>query len=103
MYNYHLELKRNDGNHVYIRRGIDNSDFANEIQWFKYVDSDGNVFRVNSDGNIMHPMYSENDKIYTDYDGNEIIVTVAKNTWKDSKGNEVKNPDIKKIRGITID
>lgn len=103
VYNYHLELKRNDGNHVYIRRGIDNFDFANEIQWFKYVDSDGHVFRVNSDGNIMHPMYSENDKIYTDYDGNEIIVTEAKDTWKDSNGNEVKNPDIKKIRGITID
>lgn len=103
VYNYHLELKRNDGNHVYIRRGLDNADFANEIQWFKYVDSDGHVFRVNSDGNIMHPMYSENDKIYTDYDGNEIIVTEAKDTWKDSKGNEVKNPDIKKIRGITID
>ena len=103
VYNYHLELKRNDGNHVYIRRGIDNSDFANEIQWFKYIDSDGHVFRVNSDGDIMHPMYSENDKIYTDYDGNEIIVTEAKDTWKDSKGNEVKNPDIKKIRGITID
>ncbi len=103
VYNYHLELKRNDGNHVYIRRGIDNSDFANEIQWFRYVDSDGHVFRVNSDGNIMHPMYSENDKIYTDYDGNEIIVTEAKDTWKDSKGNEVKNPDIKKIQGITID
>lgn len=103
VYNYHLELKRNDGNHVYIRRGIDNSDFANEIQWFKYVDSDGHVFRVNSDGNIMHPMYSKNDKIYTDYDGNEIIVTEAKDTWKDSNGNEVKNPDIKKIRGITID
>ena len=103
VYNYHLELKRNDGNHVYIRRGLDNSDFANEIQWFKYVDFDGHVFRVNSDGNIMHPMYSENDKIYTDYDGNEIIVTEAKDTWKDSKGNEVKNPDIKKVRGITID
>lgn len=103
VYNYHLELKRNDGNHVYIRRGLDNADFANEIQWFKYVDSDGHVFRVNSDGNIMHPMYSKNDKIYTDYDGNEIIVTEAKDTWKDSKGNEVKNPDIKKIRGITID
>lgn len=103
VYNYHLELKRNDGNHVYIRRGLDNSDFANEIQWFKYIDSDGHVFRVNSDGDIMHPMYSENDKIYTDYDGNEIIVTEAKDTWKDSKGNEVKNPDIKKIRGIAID
>ena len=103
VYNYHLELKRNDGNHVYIRRGIDNSDFANEIQWFRYVDSDGHVFRVNSDGNIMHPMYSENDKIYTDYDGNEIIVTEAKDTWKDSNGNEVKNPDIKKIRGISVD
>lgn len=103
VYNYHLELKRNDGNHVYIRRGLDNADFANEIQWFKYIDSDGHVFRVNSDGDIMHPMYSENDKIYTDYDGNEIIVTEAKDTWKDSKGNEVKNPDIKKIRGIAID
>ena len=103
VYNYHLELKRNDGNHVYIRRGLDKSDFANEIQWFKYIDSDGHVFRVNSDGDIMHPMYSENDKIYTDYDGNEIIVTEAQDTWKDSKGNEVKNPDIKKVRGITID
>lgn len=103
VYNYHLELKRNDGNHVYIRRGLDNSDLNNEIQWFKYIDSDGYVFRVNSDGDIMHPMYSENDKIYTDYDGNEIIVTEAQDTWKDSKGNEVKNPDIKKVRGITID
>lgn len=103
VYNYHLELKRNDGNHVYIRRGLDKADLNNEIQWFKYIDSDGHVFRVNSDGDIMHPMYSENDKIYTDYDGNEIIVTEAKDTWKDSKGNEVKNPDIKKVHGITID
>lgn len=101
--NFHLELKRNDRNHIYIRRGLDGSDFADEVQWFKYIDNDGKVFRVDSDGNIMHPMYSKDDKIFTDYDGNEVIVTEAKDTWKDSQGNIIKNPDIKEVNGLTID
>lgn len=103
IYNYQLELKRNNGNHIYIRRGLVNSDFADEVHWFKYIDSDGNVFRVDSDNNIIYQMYSKDDRIFKDHEGNEVIVTDAPDVWKDSKGRIVKNPDIKKVTGFIVD
>lgn len=103
IYNYQLELKRNNGNHIYVRRGLVNSDFADEVHWFKYIDSDGNVFRVDSDNNIIYQMYSKDDRIFKDHEGNEVIVTDAPDVWKDSKGRIVKNPDIKKVTGFIVD
>lgn len=102
-YNYHVELKRNTGDHVYIRRGLAHADLTNEIQWFKQVDADGNVYRVDSDGNIIQRMFSVDDKIYTDYEGNQIIV-VGDDVYKDTKGNIVpKNRVQSSANGLFID
>ena len=83
--NFDIELKRNDGNHIYIRldtnpqgvngRGADEGcDLTNEVEWFKQIDPDGKVYRTNAKKEIMYEMFSANDKIYKDIDGNEIIV-----------------------------
>lgn len=102
-YNYHIELKRNTGDHVYIRRGLVHADLTNEIQWFKQVDADGNVYRVDSDGNIIQRMFSIDDKIYTDYEGNQIIV-VGNDVYKDAKGNIIpKNRVQTTPNGLFID
>lgn len=102
-YNYHVELKRNTGDHIYIRRGLAHADLTNEIQWFKQVDADGNVYRVDSDGNIIQRMFSVDDKIYTDYEGNQIIV-VGDDVYKDTKGTVVPKNRIKATpNGLFID
>lgn len=102
--NYHLELKRNDGNHIYIRRGLVGADLHNEVTWFKYTDSDGNVYRVDANNNIMYRMCSDQDKIYKDIDGNEIIVTNAEDVYKTADGRVVDKKDITTTeQGISID
>ena len=101
--NYHLELKRNDGNHIYIRRGLAGADLHDKVEWFKYTDSEGKIFRVDGDNKIMYQMYSTDDEIYKDLDGNEIIVTNAPDVYKDDKGNVVNNNDITTTtQGVSI-
>lgn len=103
--NYHLELKRSNGNHIYIREGLSGSDLVKKVDWIKHIDENGNVFRMTSNG-IMYQMHSESDEIYQDLEGNEIIVTSGdKVTWTDMNGNEV-NPvgmDLKETNGKWID
>lgn len=103
--NYHLELKRSNGNHIYIREGLSGSDLVKKVDWIKHIDENGNVFRMTSNG-IMYQMHSESDEIYQDLEGNEIIVTSGdKVTWTDMDGNEV-NPvgmDLKETNGKWID
>lgn len=102
-YNYHVELKRNTGDHVYIRRGLVHADLSNEITWFKQVDADGNVYRVDSDGNIIQRMFSVNDKIYEDYEGNQIIV-VGDDVYKDHNGNAISKNRVRAMpNGILVD
>ena len=102
-YNYHVELKRNTGDHVYIRRGLAHADLANEVEWFKQVDTDGNVYRVDSDGNIIQRMFSVDDKIYTDYEGNQIIV-IGDDVYKDTKGRVIPASRVQKsANGLFID
>ena len=87
--NYHLELKRSDGNHIYIRENLSGSDLVKKVDWIKHIDENGNVFRMTSNG-IMYQMHSESDEIYQDLEGNEIIVTSGdKVTWTDMNGNEI--------------
>lgn len=88
--NYHLELKRADGKHIYVREGLIGSDLAKEVTIFKRTDENGNVFRINSNNEIMYQLHSADDKVYQDLEGNEIIVTTGdKVTWTDADGNEV--------------
>lgn len=90
IYNFHLELKRSDGNHIYVRQGFEGSQLSRKINIHKYVDHEGNVFRRDSKGNILHPLFSENDEVWLDAQGNEIIITSADTTiWKNSEGNNI--------------
>lgn len=88
--NYHLELKRSDGKHIYVRKGLVGSDLVREVEIFKRTDENGNVFRINSNNEIMYQLHSAEDKVYQDLEGNEIIVTSNdKVTWTDMDDNEV--------------
>lgn len=90
IYNFHLELKRSDGNHIYVRQGFEGSQLSMKVNIHKYVDHEGNVFRRDSQGNILHPLFSENDEVWLDSHGNEIIVTQKDTTeWKDLEGNTI--------------
>lgn len=100
VYNYTLELKRINGNHIYIRRGLDYSDLTEEVPIFKEVDSDGKIWRIDSDNNRMYQLFSDNDKVYKDYSGNEIIVTSTNDVFRDSEGNVL---NIHKQNGQLID
>jgi bifunctional DNA-binding transcriptional regulator/antitoxin component of YhaV-PrlF toxin-antitoxin module len=96
--NFHLELKKSNGNHIYIREGLVGSDLSREIEWFKRTDELGNVYRVNGDNEIMYQMHSADDKIYIDDEGNEIIVTSGdKVIWTDENNNEL---DISSIEPV---
>lgn len=73
---FDIELKRLNGKHIYLRS---KSNFKNvpglsEVYFEKRRDGD-TVYRVADDGTPLHKLASENDKIYQDYNGNEIIVT----------------------------
>ncbi len=97
IYNFHLELKKNNGNHIYVRQGLNGAKLGNKINIYKYTDPEGHVFRCDSNGNIIHPLFSVNDEVYIDSKGNEIIVTSPDTIeWKDTNGNNIaviKNTD----------
>jgi hypothetical protein len=97
IYNFHLELKKNNGNHIYVRQGLNRAKLGNKINIYKYTDPEGHVFRCDSNGNIIHPLFSVNDEVYIDSKGNEIIVTSPDTIeWKDTNGNNIaviKNTD----------
>lgn len=86
--NYHVELKRSDGNHVYVRTGLTGSDLEVEVDWIKRVEEDGTVYRIDGDGKIIYQMHSASDKIYKDHEGNEIIITSNLEYWVDEDGNK---------------
>ena len=73
---YGVELKRLNGKHIYLRSKSNFKDTPglSEIYFEKRRDGD-TVYRVADDGTPIHKLASENDKIYQDYNGNEIIVT----------------------------
>lgn len=88
--NFHLELKRSNGNHIYIRKGLTGSDLVKKVDWFKRTDEEGHVYRIDENNQVMYQMHSAEDEIYMDNEGNEIIVTSDDSvTWTDQDGNEV--------------
>lgn len=87
---YDLELKRSNGNHLYIREGLEGCNLSHKIEWQSKVEN-GVLYRIDADGNLIHPMM-EGDEIYLDDDGNEIIITHNVEIFKDRNGNIVK-PD----------
>lgn len=72
---FDIELKRLNGKHVYlvdkrVYRDSRLSPTEIETRW------DGNkLYRVNSSGEKLHRLSDESDRIYTDVNGNEVIVT----------------------------
>lgn len=100
--NYHLELKRTNGKHIYIRTGLNGSDLVLNDNIITHTDELGNVFRIDPETNtIMYQLFSKDDKIYKDLEGNEIIVTspdIIKFT--DADGNELDATKIKPVRSF---
>ena len=95
MANYHLELKRLDGKHIYIRNGKNDSTLTTKVNWIPRIEN-GKVYRVDIDNNIIYQMFSEKDEIYLDDEGNEIIVTTdSEPTFETEKGTQVP---IKKVK-----
>jgi hypothetical protein len=84
--NYDIELKRNDGNHIYVRSGLQGSTLTRKVEIFT-EEINGKVYRIDGDHNIMYELHSRPgidddgqiklfpDEVYMDDDGNEIIVT----------------------------
>jgi hypothetical protein len=62
--NFHLELKRSDGNHIYVRKGLTGSDLVKKVDIITRTDEDGNVFRINGDGKVMYQLHSAEDVVY---------------------------------------
>ena len=97
--NFHLELKRPDGNHIYIRKGLtsDNesklrtyrSSLTEEVPIITITEADGSIYRIDSKRNKMYQMFSKDDKVYKDADGNEIIVTSSYTEYYDENNNLV--------------
>jgi bifunctional DNA-binding transcriptional regulator/antitoxin component of YhaV-PrlF toxin-antitoxin module len=52
--NFHLELKRSNGNHIYIRKGLTGSDLVKKVDWFKRTDEAGNVYRIDENNQVMY-------------------------------------------------
>lgn len=74
--NFDIELKRLNGSHVYL---VDKRFFKEtslrekpeiETRW-----EDNKLYRVDANGNKLHRLSDESDKIYIDGNGNEVIVT----------------------------
>lgn len=96
--NYHLELKRPDGNHVYIRKGnsrVDNNILIlkEEVPIMTITESDGTIYRVDSEQKKMYQLFSINDKVYRDADGNEVIITQDITEYHDEAG-KVVDPEL---------
>lgn len=73
---FDIELKRLNGNHIYLRHSSNFVKTPNlsEVNFDKLRDGDV-IYRLADDGSNLHKLASENDKIYQDENGNEIIVT----------------------------
>lgn len=97
--NFHLELKKLDGKHIYIRNGTKDANLGAKVNWIPRKEENGKVYRVDGRGDIIYQMFSEDDEIYLDDEGNEIIVTKdSEPIFKDETGNVVPLKNIKYSR-----
>lgn len=99
--NFHLELKKLDGKHIYIRNGTKDANLGAKVNWIPRKETDGKVYRVDGRGEIIYPMFSEDDEIYLDDEGNEIIVTKdVEPVFKDDTDNVVPFKNVKYSKQI---
>ena len=99
--NFHLELKKLDGKHIYIRNGFKDANLGAKVNWIPRKEADGKVYRVDGRGEIIYPMFSENDEIYLDDEGNEIIITKdVEPVFKDETDNVVPFKNVKYSKEI---
>lgn len=73
--NFDLELKKPNGQHIYIKKGLDQSELIKAANVYKLTEENGDVFRVDKNGKVMYQLYNDSDEIYMDREGNEIIIT----------------------------
>lgn len=72
---FDVELKRINGKHTYlVNKGTFNKHHLTEKNVNKLWDGD-KVYRVNEEGQKLYRLSSDEDLIFTDIDGNEVIVT----------------------------
>ena len=99
--NFHLELKKLDGKHIYIRNGTKDANLGAKVNWIPRKEEDGKVYRVDGRGDIIYQMFSEDDEIYLDDEGNEIIVTKdVEPVFKDETGNTIPFKNVKYSKKI---
>ena len=99
--NFHLELKKLDGKHIYIRNGTKDANLGAKVNWIPRKEADGKVYRVDGRGEVIYPMFSEDDEIYLDDEGNEIIVTKdVEPVFKDDTDNVVPFKNVKYSKEI---
>jgi hypothetical protein len=74
--NFDIELKRLNGKHIYLR-GHDSfhkNSTTSKVP-IETENAEGKIFRISDSGKRLYQLSSENDEIYKDVNGNEIIVT----------------------------
>ena len=106
--NFHLELKRPDGNHIYIRKGNSSSNngkiisgLKEEVAIITIKESDGTIYRVDGNKKKMYQLFSENDKVYKDMDGNEVIVTSDITEYQNESG-KVIDPSLYEVKDTDV-
>ena len=73
--NYHIALKRVNGDHVYLmhKKYADTSKLTpQDIEYYYEGDK---LYRIDKAGNKLHRLSSENDKVYIAENGKEVIIT----------------------------
>lgn len=73
---FSVEFKRSDGNHIYVldKTDLPGSQLTKLNGICTYVDTDGKVYRTDSNDNILYEIGPE-DEIFVDNLGNDVIVT----------------------------
>jgi hypothetical protein len=57
--NYHLELKRTNGKHIYIRQGLSGARLTDKVDIRIFKDKDGRVYRVDDHNRIIYELSSD--------------------------------------------
>lgn len=77
--NYHIALKRVNGDHVYLMHKNHANTSKLDPQDIEYYYEGDKLYRIDKAGNKLYRLSSENDKIYKAENGKEVIIT--DNPW----------------------
>lgn len=77
--NYHIALKRVNGDHVYLMHKNHANTSKLDPQTIEYYYEGDKLYRIDKAGNKLYRLSSENDKVYLAENGKEVIIT--DNPW----------------------